>query len=160
MKIGYHFTTWDTYQTIREVGLKPMPWERRHEESVADVRKWIEDGCIWVYTQQQSIDKLLGMVFYVAIRHQNHRIVRLAVDYDDWQAASYHALREINSDGTINTINLTHRLDGAGPFGHYQEPFELLITPIAPEAIHLAGSWNLRQFIHDGLSHASLPSAA
>lgn len=150
---GYHFTTWETYQTIREVGLKPMPWERRHEDSVACVRKFIEDGCIWVYTRRQSLDKILGIVFYVAIHHQSHRIVRLAVDYDDWQAASYHALREIN-DPEIS-INLIHNLSDAGPFNHFREPFDLLITTITPEHIRLAGHWDFRQFVRDGLSQPS-----
>lgn len=149
MKVGYHFTTWDTYQQIRETGLRPMPWEQRHSPTLAPVRKYIEDGCIWVYTQRHPLDRLMGMILYVAINHRHHRIVRLAVSYDDWQAASFHAYREMN-DPTVN-LNLIHDLSGAGPFNHFREPFELLIVPIAPEHIQLAGEWDLRQFTHDGL---------
>ena len=149
MKIGYHFTTWETWQEIKEDGLRLSPLAERHAPGLYQVRKFIEDDCIWVYTKRMSLDKLPGMIFYVGINHTSHRIVRLAVDYDDWQAASYRAKQELSDPASY--VRLNHTLIHAGPFNHSAEPFELLVEPISPIHIRLAGRWDLRQLVRDGL---------
>ncbi len=125
------------------------PLAKRHKSELAIVIPYLgdNDGCIWLYRRRMNRHKLFGMAVYVAINHNSHRIVRLKVEYDDWQAASWRALQDLHEPEDV-TVALTHDYTGAGPFGHYREPIELLTTPVEPERIHLVNSWNLLQFVH------------
>ena len=48
---------------------------------------------------------------------------------------------------------MIHTYDGAGHFGHVDEPIELLITPVTPDKIHLAGDWNLLHLVRGPKRH-------
>jgi hypothetical protein len=148
--IAYHFTTWETWKsTIEPEGLMPAPVAERHFPDLSLVEPYVREGAIWLYRNPLAGHKLLGQLFYVAVNHHSDRIVRLAAEYDDWQAASWLALREMQENPShtpSDTVNLTHTLD-AGHFGHDREHIELVISPIPPERIRLDGQWNLVSLI-------------
>jgi len=141
--IGYHFTTVEAYRRIREIGLQPSPLDP--QPGLTPIQPYIRDGGIWLYRRRFAGHKLLGMLFYVAINHESDRIVRVAVEYDFWQAASWHALHDLEPD---DTIQLTHDFTGVGHYGHIKEPFEVIITPVEPSKIRLMDTWNLMDVLH------------
>lgn len=90
--IGYHYTTYDAYQTIKRTGLKPMPVDPKKD--MGPMREHIGGGCIWLYREDMTNAELLGMVMYVATHHNSTHVVRLAVEYEDWMAATHVAAQE------------------------------------------------------------------
>lgn len=113
--IGYHYTTWKAYQLIRETGLQLAELSDRHHETCREVLEFIEDGCIWVYPSLMRGLQQVGQVFYIAIRHDSHHVVCLAVDYPKWHSAAKLAYREC---ADVETVNLNHCMSGAGLFNH------------------------------------------
>jgi len=147
--IGYHYTTWEAYQKIRETGLQLSPLEERHRDQCYAVVEFVEDGCIWVYPEHMQGRELIGMVIYIAFRHDNHHSVCLKVDYPEWESAARLALRKLAADQLVKELNLNHDLN-AGPFGHISRRFDLITKPVSPEQIHLVGEWNLLDMIQQG----------
>lgn len=146
--IGYHYTTWEAYQQIRETGLQLSLLEERHKGWCRLVLKFVEDGCVWVYPEYMQGRELIGMVAYVAIRHDSHHVVCLEVDYPEWESATRLAMKAADSD--VEAVHLNHDLIGAGPFGHIRRRFDLITELVSPEQIHLAGEWNLLDMIQQG----------
>lgn len=143
--IGYHYTTWEAYQQIQETGLQLSPLEERHKQRCWGVMEFVKDGCIWVYPEFMQGRELIGMVFYVAFRHDSHYLICLAVDYAEWESARWLAKKRHEADD----MRLTHDLD-AGPFGHFRKPFDLVTEPISSEQIQLVGEWNLLDMVQQG----------
>jgi hypothetical protein len=141
---GYHYTTWETWLKIRETGLQLALLEERHRVTCDIVWEYVKDGCIWLYREPHQDEQLIGMIFYVSIRHRDNLIVCLEVEYGEEQAASFHAFRDMNDP--LAKINLTHDLD-AGPYGHRYSCFELLLTPVEPEKVRLFGWWDILNLI-------------
>lgn len=148
--IGYHYTTWEAYQQIRETGLQLSPLEKRHEDNCREVLEFIEDGCIWVYPEHMQGRELIGMVIYAAVRHDSHHLVCLEADYPEWHSAIKLAYRKYVDDSTVEAVNLNHDLMGMGPFGHVRKHFDLITKPVLLEQIHLVGEWNLLDMIQQG----------
>jgi len=144
--IGYHYTTWEAYQKIKEGGLQLSPLEERHKQTCWGVVEFIKDGCIWVYPEFMQGRELIGMIFYAAFRHDSHRTVCLEVDYAEWESAKKCGQAHHKPD----EVRLTHDLD-AGPFGHFRKPFDLVMKPVPPECIQLVGSWNILEFAKTGI---------
>ena len=138
---AYHFTTWDTYQIIKETGLRLAPIAPRHFPGLKPVTSYIQEGAVWLYHNRFHSHKLFGMLIHVAVNHHSDRIVRLRVEYVNEQTTTWRALQDFQDCGVITTA-LRHSLD-AGPYGHFDEPIELLLTPVEPHRIHLDGDWNL-----------------
>lgn len=137
MKTGYHITTWEHYQTIREKGLAPSPYQHSGENPHVDRR--VKRGCIWLHLHDMPVDKLFGSLMYFAIRHGSMHLVRLLVEYEDSQAVSDEEIRD-----------LKHTSDGLGRFNHARLPIELLVSPVPPERIHLIGEWDFADFVQEG----------
>lgn len=144
--IGYHYTTWEAYQKIKKGGLQLSPLEDRHRETCWEVVEFVKDGCIWVYPEFMQGYELIGMIFYVAFRHNSHRTVCLKVDYAEWESASRLAKKEYEAE----EVRLTHNLD-AGPFGHFRKHFDLVTQPVEPEFVQLVGSWDIQKFADAGV---------
>jgi len=138
---GYHFTTVEAFRRIKQVGIKPGPMIP--QPGLAAIEEYIRNGGIWLYHKRLTGHKLLGMLIYLAINHGSDRIVRLRVDYDEWQAVSFHARR----DSACLASNFVHDYSGAGHYGHLREPFEVLIEPVVPERIRLLDYWNLMDVV-------------
>lgn len=143
--IGYHYTTWETYQQIQETGLQLSILEKRHEAACDLVLEFIEDGCVWVYPEHMQGCELIGAVLSVAIRHDSHRLVCLEVDYFESESATKLAMKV--ADFSVEDIHLNHNLHGAGPFGHFQKRYDLITEPVPPERIQLVGEWDLLDVI-------------
>lgn len=148
--IGYHYTTWEAYQKIRETGLQLSELEERHKLKLFMIVEYVKDGCIWVYPEYMQGRELIGMVFYAGIRHDSHRLVCLEVDYPEWHSVSCLVRRKYEDDPDIDDANLNHDLFGAGSFGHVLKRFDLITEPVSPEQIHLVGEWNLLDMIQQG----------
>jgi hypothetical protein len=142
MQTAYHFTTWETYQVIRETGLKLSPFPERHLNDFRPFLHLYREGTIWLYKNPLDGPKLIGELFYVAVQHHNSDVVRLRVDYHDEQAGSWLAKQE-GSD--IVDVLFRHSLSDAGMFSHRDEPIELLTAAVPVEQVHLDGRWN---FLH------------
>lgn len=108
--------------------------------------EYVKDGCIWLYREPHQDERLIGMIFYVSIRHKDNLIVCLEVEYNEDQAASIKASHDLNDPGV--TINLAHDLD-AGPYGHQCTRFELLITPVKSERIRLMDWWDIFNLVQE-----------
>jgi len=140
--LGYHYTTWETWLKIRETGLQLAMLEERHRMTCDVVWEYVKDGCIWLYRKPHQDEELIGMILYVATRHDSNLIVCLEVEYEEAQAASVYAERAKPGD----IVKLIHYLE-AGPFGHWGSRFELLTTPVKPERIRLIGWWDMFNLI-------------
>lgn len=144
--IGYHYTTWEAYQQIKEDGLQLSPLEKRHEDKCRPAVEFVKAGCIWVYSEFMQGYEQIGMILYVAFRHDSHRVVCLEVDYAEWASASRLAYQKLSvTDPCVARVELTHGLE-AGLFGH-QKRFDLITTPVLSEQIHLVGKWNLLDLV-------------
>ena len=141
--LGYHFTTYDAYQTIKRNGLKPSPLDPYKD--MGALREHINDGCIWLYTRDMPNSELLGMVMYVATHHDSDHVVRLLVEYEKWVAATHVAEQK-----SRDKVRPTHDLEGVGCFGHIRAPVELLLEPVGPENIQLIGDWDLGRLVREG----------
>ena len=148
--IGYHYTTWKAYQLIRETGLQLAKLPDHHRDLSREVSEFIEDGCIWVYPVLMQGLQQVGQVFYVAIRHDSHHVVCLAVDYPEWHSAEKLAYREYEDDLDVDAVNLNRDLTGAGLFNHTRRRFDLITQPVAPDQIQVVGEWNLLDMIQQG----------
>ncbi len=142
--LGYHYTTWETWLKIRETGLQLALLEERHRATCDVVWEYVKDGCIWLYCTPHQDEQLIGMIFYVSIRHKSNLVVCLEVEYDEDQAVSVNAFVDLGDP--LASINLTHDLD-AGPYGHQRARFELLLTPVSPERIRLMDWWDILNLI-------------
>lgn len=150
---AYHYTTWEAYQFIRAEGLKLSLLEERHKAGCREVLHLVERGCVWVYPEAMRDRKLVGMVVYVACRHDSNHIVGLEVEYPEVHSATW--LVERAFDDPELSIRLRHTLDFTvidrpSPFGHW-EVFDLVAEPISPSDIRLVGEWDLLSFIQAGL---------
>lgn len=140
----------------------PAPIAPCHFPDLDLVEPYVRDGAIWLYRDRLAGHKLFGMLIYVAINHGSDRIVRLRVEYDDWQAASWLVLRDLK-DPDIVKMALTHTLDaGAGQYGHHAEPIELVVSPVPPEWIKPDGEWNLLSLVNEpaNVPLSPLPAAS
>jgi len=146
--IGYHHTTWEAYQKIRETGLQLSELEERHRVTFPEVLPFVKNGCIWVYPEFMQCLELVGAIFYSAIRHTSHRLVCLEVEYPEWVSATYLADQKYDNDGVY--VRLTHRLKGAGPFDHCKR-FDLITEPVSVDQIRVVGEWNLVDLIQFGV---------
>jgi hypothetical protein len=108
------------------------------------VWEYVKDGCIRLYREPHQDEQLIGMIFYVSIRHNDNLVVCLEVEYDEEQAASANAV--VDSGDPLTIIKLIHDLD-AGPYGHRRARFELLLTPVSPERIRLMDWWDILNLI-------------
>lgn len=143
--IGFHYTTWNAYQSIRVIGLQLSPLPKQHKDMCQATLEFIEDGCIWVYPEPMRGLQQVGQVLYVAMRHDNSHLVCLKVDYPEWHSATHLVERKFGDDA-----RLTHDLLGAGLFNHTRKRFDLVTQPILPEQIQMAAEWNLRELIRSG----------
>lgn len=148
--IGYHYTTWEAYQLIRETGLQLSKLEERHKFEFPGIAEYVEDGCIWVYPEYMQGRELIGMVFYVGIHHDSHRLVCLEVDYPEWHSVSRLVCRKYEDDPDINSVNLNHDLVDAGPFNHTRKRFDLITEPVSLDRIQVVGEWDLVSLIQQG----------
>lgn len=142
---GYHYTTWEAYQKIKENGLQLSSLGKQHRANWDwEILELVSDGCIWIYPVCMTGRKLIGQLFYVAVNHNSHHPICLEVDYAEWESVSKRLMRRYTS--SIDDVRMKHDLD-AGPFGHNQKRFDLAIAPIAPEQIRLVGEWDLLDLI-------------
>ena len=144
--IGYHYTTWEAYQLIRETGLQLSELEERHKLKFPMIVEFVEDGCIWVYPRLMEGREQVGMVLYAGVRHGSHHLVCLEVDYPEWHSASCFVCRKFVDD----TVNMSHDLFGAGPFNHTRKRFDLITEPVSPDQIQVVGEWDLVSLIQQG----------
>ncbi len=140
--IGFHFTTFEFWQVIQNEGLKPSLNLKDHPGLEA-IQKYMKDGGIWLYERYLTGHELFGMLIYVAVNHGSDRIVRLAVEYEEWQSASWLAVQDQQAVSSI----LHHDFHGAGHYGHFNEPFEIVVTPVEANRIRLVNSWNLMDIL-------------
>ena len=148
--IGYHYTTWEAYQLIRETGLQLSELEERHKLKFPEIVEYVEDGCIWVYLKLMEGCEQVGMVFYAGVRHDSYRLVCLEVDYPEWHSASRLVRRKYEDDPDVDGVNLNHDLFGAGPFDHTRKRFDLITESVPPEQIQVVGGWDLVSLIQQG----------
>ena len=143
--LGYHYTTYETYQKIKETGLQLSSLAKRHRDWDWEILGLVSEGCIWVYPRCMVGRELIGQLFYVAVNHNSHHLVCLEVNYAEWESVSRRLIRRYNS--STNDVRLKHDLTGVKLFGHTQKHFDLVIEPIAPEQIRLVGEWDLLDLI-------------
>lgn len=136
------------YQKIKATGLRLSLLSERHKEDCSVVWDHVKVGAIWVYPELMQGYELIGQVFYVCINHKTHRAICLEVDYPERTSATCWALKKYEAE----KVHLKHALTGAGPFGHRGQIFDLITEPMSPEFIRLIGSWDLVEFIKDGVT--------
>ena len=143
--IGYHYTTYEAYQKIKEDGLQLSLLAKRHRDWDWEILGLVSEGCTWVYPVYMVGRELIGQLFYAAVNHGSHHLVCLEVNYAEWESVSRRLIRRYNS--STDDVRLKHDLAGAGLFGHTQKRFDLVITSIPPGQIRLVGEWNLPDLI-------------
>jgi len=139
--IAYHYTTWEAYQNIQNKGLQLSPVDSNHITELKEVKKYLENGCIWLYKSYLTDYKLLGILMERAVYHNSYKIVCLEVKYTKKQSAAFLKLCETNDE-----VRLTHKLN-AGIFGHEKESIILLVTPVLSKNIKLKKTWDFLTFI-------------
>jgi hypothetical protein len=157
--IGYHYTTWTAWHDIQRDGLKLSPLEKRHHKAFWFILEFVEDGCIWLYKKFQSDNKLIGMLLYVAARHRCSHLVCLEVEYESWEAAANLANLAALARGDEDRRFLTHNLElhePDGPFDHWGEGVELLVSEVPAERIRLVGEWDLLDFVRGGVIQSTV----
>lgn len=146
--IGYHYTTWKAYQQILENGVKLSPLEARHKNIHRAVKRFISNGCVWVYSKFMVDYELVGMLFCVGMRHESSHVVCLEIEYPK-KASAYFQWCQKNP--IEDSLLLTHDLTDVGLFNHYREKFDLITEPIPPATVNLMGSWDLLDFVRAGM---------
>ncbi len=139
---GFHFTTFEFWQVIQDEGLKPSLSLKDHP-GLESIQQYMKDGGIWVYEHYLTGHELLGMLIYVAVNHGSDRIVRLAVEYEEWQSASWLAVQDQQAIAAF----LHHDFHGAGHYGHMNEPFDIVVSPVETDKISLLDAWNLMDIV-------------
>lgn len=141
--IGYHFTTWDNWQSIQHEGLTPgriLP----HLEQEFRQDDWpVHASFIWRFPFEginlacQAMDR--------AMAHHCLRIIYLKVQFgrDDILRPGWQWIHT----GTVGT-NTSPK--GEWTF-HKDEPFWLVDKVIHPESIEMIGDFDFLQMVRDGL---------
>ncbi len=143
--IGYHYTTYEAYLKIKEAGLEPRPLIK--DEWDTELKNLVRNGCIWVYVESLIDRELIGQLMYVAVNHRSHHLVCLEVEY--WEQESVYIQTTLALEPE-DKLYLTHDLGGIGVFNHTKAPYDLILSRISPERIHLVGEWNLLDWVHEG----------
>ena len=146
--IGYHFTTWEAWQDIQRNGIQLSHLSSNSYPDCEEVSDLLDDGCIWVYTDLLPSYKMAGMVVYVALKHETHKVILLEVEYPEKASATILGAKQLQPG---DRIRLTHTYNGAGPYGHSSQPFDLVLQPILPGKFDLLGEWDMLEFADNGI---------
>ena len=134
MIVGYHYTTFDAWTSIRTEGLKLFPLKPKDLEVF---RVWgIKEG-IWIYPERQEGSKLRGLLAERTQQYRTPNLVELEVRYEEEKSSLRFILQQ--KYPLTTKIELYHNgwFDHTGKMWHNQEPFELLQTPIPTKQIKL-----------------------
>lgn len=143
--IGYHYTSWRNWESIRVHGIKPYTIAKDELLEYFDVLP----KAIWVWLYEPSTKSELGSILWQVTTKAQTRIVKLQVEYRDedilhyWNVAMQYNQRVVlPHSGFLNNWNY-----------HNDENAVLVIKRIAPGQITLLKDINLLERIKpDGLS--------
>jgi hypothetical protein len=127
--IGYHYTSWENWLTIRETGLRPYHIE---EEKLSGYFPGGVNGT-WMWRRNLRGWSHLGTVLYQASSKASTRIVKLKCRFP---VASVLSL-----DGM--TVKVVHRGKIGNWLYHEAEPAFIVMTTIPPGLIEAVGDYDL-----------------
>ncbi len=140
--IGYHYTSFENWQHIRETGLKP--YAIHHPEIVNAYSNMAQQlKGIWIWTSKlQGLDHAGAVIFQAGTKASAH-IVQLSVEYDD-------ADRDMNLSRPA-FFDLTHM----GHIGrlqyHYAAEATILFRAIPLSRIGLIGQYDISMAFDDAV---------
>lgn len=137
--IGYHYTTWENWEKIREEGL--IPYEIRKPELLEYFPNY--PIAIFVWEKKLKGQEHIGSVLYQATMKKCMRIVELEIRYTKEDMLTH-------TDPVFKwkrNVKLWHR----GKIGqwkyHNKVPSILVGNTILPENIRLVGDYDLNMLI-------------
>lgn len=142
---GYHYTSWENWQTIKETGL--LPYEIRNPQ----IRKILppEDLSIKVVFTFKNWKRgeiaHYGQLLWAMMHRHNLHLVVLSYEYEKkdiyrWGSPEYEIITSYH-DGELSTSY------GEPWTFHRKEPMDLLLVPIPPEKITIEAEYNFKEFI-------------
>lgn len=143
-EVGYHYTSWTNWLTIREEGLKPVPLS---EDKIAKVRpKTIDDWnghAVWVWVERLNALEHMGSLIYQLAKRNEAKIVHLRVWYQFKDRLPPHPNLQENG----NRLGLTHNGAIDGYRYHARTRSCLLVNTVPPENIELLRTYDLIELL-------------
>jgi hypothetical protein len=143
--IGYHYTSADNWQSIRDDGLIPYLIDHPH---IVHLGVGAVYG-IFVWPKRPRGICHVGNIMFQVGSKGTTRIVRLEIAYTDrdiWTNIDGDRLRLVHH-GALTASRAG--LDSAGMAYHVNEPAVILGRHIEPERISLTGEWDLIERLDD-----------
>lgn len=142
-EMGYHYTSWTNWLTIREEGLKPVPLS---EDKIATVRpKAIEawDGqAVWIWVERLTPVEHMGSLIYQLAKRNEAKLVHLRV----WYQFKDRLPPRPNDEGGVR-LGLTHNGKIDGYRYHHRTRSCLLIDTVPPHNIELMKTYDLAELL-------------
>jgi hypothetical protein len=127
--IGYHYTSSENYEKIRNEGLAPY-WIRKK-----DLELWFSEGIhgIWLWKNDLTDTDHLGSILWQLMTKASTNIVKLRVEYEEVdQYVQYGYPVEILHDGKLGVWDYHHRV-----------PAVILGKPVPPARIAMVAKYDL-----------------
>lgn len=136
--IGYHYTSYKIYESIKKKGLLPMPIIQEELEEIFDL--W--PSGVWLWTEELSEQSELGMLIELLARGGNLKIVKLQVEYDKKDKLTY------SGNGFERSLVFTPSIVFNDWHCNIDNPEAIIIkNKIDPKNIKLARVFNLLDIV-------------
>jgi hypothetical protein len=140
---GYHYTSWENWETIRERGLVPQLITK--PEIVQEIGAGVK--ATWTWTRRQKGLAHQGQILFTMMKWRTTKIVLISYDYEQVETVQLEGCPiRVRHDGSL----IGQRQDGTPSPGwvyHDREPGTLVTASISPDRLRLVNTYDFAHMV-------------